>query len=101
LSRTVITVFATGVSSSFSDLYSGRLVKFGIPDECVSRWKIVMASHAAGASGTYFLTGSSSFNFPRSSSSRIDAAVNCLVIEPSRNFVAGVFGISHSRFADP
>jgi hypothetical protein len=62
---------------------------------------MVIVSHAAGASGTYFLIGSSSFNFPRSSSSRMDAAVNCFVIEPSRNFVAGVLGMSHSRFADP
>ena len=49
----------------------------------------------------YFFTESSTFNFPRSCSSRIEAAVNCLVMDPSRNFVAGEFGTSHSRLADP
>ena len=62
---------------------------------------MVILSHAAGASAMYFFTGSSTFNFPRSWSSRIEAAVNCLVMDPSRNFVAGEFGTSHSRFADP
>jgi hypothetical protein len=46
------------------------------------------------------LIESSSFSLPRSSSSRIEAAVNCFVIDPSRNFVVGVFGTFHSRFAD-
>jgi hypothetical protein len=86
---------------SCSVLYSGRLVKFGIPDEWVSRLKIVIGSHAAGPSGRYALIGSSSFSLPRSSSSRIDAAVNCFVIDPSRNLVDGVFGMPHSRFAAP
>jgi hypothetical protein len=31
----------------------------------------------------------------------MEAAVNCFVIEPSRNFVVGVLGTSHSRIADP
>ena len=47
------------------------------------------------------LTGSSTFSFPRSSSSRTDAAVNCLVSDPRRNFVAGVLGMFHSRLAAP
>ena len=29
----------------------------------------------------------------------MEAAVNCLVIEPNRNFVDGELGICHSRFA--
>jgi len=49
----------------------------------------------------YFFTGSCTFNFPRSWSSRVEAAVNCLVTDPSRNFVAGELGTSHSRLADP
>ena len=72
-----------------------------MPAVCVSRLKTVIRSHAIGASGRYVFTRSSIFSLPRSSSSRIDAAVNCLVIEPSRNFVAGVFGTSHSTLAMP
>src|SRR5215831_4849718 len=81
--------------------YDGRLVKFGMPDVWVSRLKILIRSHAAGASGRYFLTGSSTFSLPRSSSRRMEAAVNCFVTDPSRNFVEGVFGICHSRLAEP
>ena len=29
------------------------------------------------------------------------AAVNCFVMEPRRNLVAGEFGMLHSRFAKP
>ena len=62
---------------------------------------MVILSQAAGASGRYFFTGSSTFSLPRSSRRRIEAAVNCFVIDPSRNFVEGEFGISHSRLAEP
>ena len=41
------------------------------------------------------------FSLPRSSSSRIEAAVNCLVMQASLNFVLGVLGMSHSRLAEP
>src|SRR5580692_9075774 len=72
-----------------------------MPEVCVSRLNMVTLSHAAGASAIYFFTGSSTFSFPRSSSNRMQAAVNCLVIEPSRNLLAGEFATSHSRFANP
>ena len=62
---------------------------------------MVTFAQAGGASETCLLTRSSTESRPRSSSSRIAAAVNCLVTEPMRNFVAGELGISHSRFADP
>ena len=76
-------------------------MKFGIPEVCVSKLKMVIRSQTAGASGMYFLTGSSTFSFPRSSRSRMDAAVNCFVIDPNRNFVFGESGIFHSRLAKP
>jgi hypothetical protein len=53
-----------------------------MPEVWVSRLRSVILSHAAGASGRNFLTGSSSVSLPRSSSRRIAAAVNCLVIDP-------------------
>ncbi len=67
----------------------------------MSKLKIVTLSHAAGASGMYFFTGSSIFSLPRSSKRKILADVNCLVMEPNRNFVVGELGMFHSRFANP
>ena len=49
----------------------------------------------------YFFTRSSVLSLPCCSSSRIDAAVNCFVIEPSRNFDSAVFGTCHSTLAKP
>jgi len=31
----------------------------------------------------------------------MEAAVNCFVIDPNRNFVEGVLGTLHSRLAEP
>ncbi len=62
---------------------------------------MVTLSQAAGASAMYFFTGSLMFNFPRSSSNKMEAAVNCLVIDPSRNLVVGELGMSHSKSAEP
>ncbi len=76
-------------------------MKLGIPDVWVNKLKIVILSHAAGASGMYFFTESFTLSFPRSSRSRIDAAVNCFVIDPNRNFVFGESGMFHSRLAKP
>ena len=76
-------------------------MKFGIPEVWVSKFMIVILSQAAGASGMYFFTGSFTLSFPRSSSIKIDAAVNCLVTDPRRNFVLGELGTSHSRSAEP
>ena len=45
--------------------------------------------------------GSSTLSKPRSSSCMIAIEVNCLVIDPKRNFVDGVFGMSHSKLAIP
>jgi hypothetical protein len=58
-----------------------------------------MPSQAAVTSGRYDLIGSLTRSLPRSSSSRIAAAVNCLLTEASRNLVVGVFGMFHSRMA--
>src|SRR4029453_2854278 len=62
---------------------------------------MVIGSHAFGHSAMYLQTGSCTPSLPRSCNNRIDAAVNCMVIEPRRNLVCGVFGISHSAFAIP
>ena len=62
---------------------------------------MVTFSQDAGASGRYFLTGSSDFSFPRSSNSRIEAAVNCLVIEATWKRVVAEFGMLHSASAQP
>ena len=72
-----------------------------MPDVWVNKLKIVILSQAAGIFGMYFFIESFIFSLPRSSSSRIEAAVNCLVTDPMRNFVVGEFGIFHSRFASP
>ena len=63
-----------------------------MPEVWVSRLRSVILSHAAGASGRNFLTGSSSVSLPRSSSRRIAAAVNCLVIDPMRELCGGIVG---------
>ncbi len=60
-----------------------------------------LSSHAAGASGRYFLTRPLVFSLPRSSRIKMAAAVSCLVIDPSRNFVEGELGICRSAFANP
>ncbi len=62
---------------------------------------MVILSQDAGASGRYFLTKLSVFNFPRSSRSKIEAAVNCFVIEAMLNRVVGEFGTFHSKSAMP
>lgn len=60
---------------------------------------------AAAASGgkcpNYLETGSFNVRSPSSSSINTAAAVNVLVIEASKNFVAGVLGISLSASARP
>src|SRR5262249_4037361 len=62
---------------------------------------MVICSHAFGHSAMYLQIGSFTLSLPRSCNNRIDAAVNCLVIEPRRNLVCGVFGMSHSALAIP
>jgi hypothetical protein len=47
------------------------------------------------------LHGVVGFYLPRCSSCRIDAAVNCLVMDPSRNLMAGALGMFHSSLAEP
>ena len=76
-------------------------MKFGMPEVWVRRLKIVILSQLAGASGRYFFTGSMTLSLPRSSKSKIEAEVNCFVIDPSRNFVLGALGMSHSTSAGP
>ncbi len=55
----------------------------------VRRLKIVILSHAAGASGMYFFTGSSTFSFPVSPNSRI------------ADEMVGVLETCHSKLAKP
>ena len=62
---------------------------------------MVIFSQVVGASGMYIFTGSLTFSLPRSSSSRIEAAVNCLVMDPRRYLVEGESAMSHSRLAKP
>jgi hypothetical protein len=62
---------------------------------------MVILSHDAGASGRYFFTGSSVLSFPRSSRRKIEAAVNCFVIEAMLNRVVEEFGTFHSKSAIP
>ena len=59
------------------------------------------SSHASGESGRCLPIASSTLSLPRSCKIRIAVAVNILVIDPSRNFVSGVFGTSCSAFASP
>ena len=61
----------------------------------------MIGCHAGGTSAMYFEIGSSSFSLPRSCKSRMAAAVNCLVTEPSLNRVRGEFGTPHSMLAFP
>src|SRR5262249_52056907 len=49
----------------------------------------------------YFLTGSSSLNFPSCCSNTSAAAVNCLATEPDSKIVCGVLGTLCSRSASP
>ena len=60
-----------------------------------------MRSHVVGASGRCILTRSSIFSRPRSSRSRIAAAVNCFVIDATLNRALGLLGTFHSTFARP
>src|SRR5262245_47653913 len=62
---------------------------------------MVMSFQAGAHSGKYLQMGSWTLRLPRSCSRRIPMAVNCLLIEPKRNFVFGVFGTLSSRLADP
>ena len=62
---------------------------------------MVMGFHASGHGVMYVQIGSCTVSFFCSCSRSTSVAVNCLVIEPSRNFVVGVLGISHSAFAQP
>ena len=57
--------------------------------------------HASGHGATYVQMGSCTVSFFCSCSLSTSVAVNCLVIEPSRNFVVGVLGTSHSALAQP
>ena len=58
---------------------------------------MVILCQDAGASGRYFFTKLSVFNFPRSSKSKIEAAVNCLVTEAIWYLAVDEFGMFHSK----
>jgi hypothetical protein len=88
------------------ELYDGHLRahhlgEVVIPDWWERRCLTLMSFHAGGLSGKYFEAKSSTLSLPCSASCRMAAAVNCLVMEPSRNLVRGVLGTSSSRLAIP
>ncbi len=62
---------------------------------------MVTGFHRSGHGATYEQIGSCTVSFFCSCSLSTSVAVNCLVIEPSRNFVVGVLGICHSALAHP
>ena len=57
---------------------------------------MLTAFQLCGASGRYFVMEALSSSCPSCASNKIAAAVNCLEMEPIRNLVSVVFGISHS-----
>ncbi len=72
-----------------------------MPEVWVSRFSRVILWPWVGKSGRYLVMSSVTLSLPRSWSSRIDAAVNCLVTEPSSNTISGEFGTPSSRLAIP
>jgi hypothetical protein len=60
-----------------------------MPEVCVRSWCRVIAALSAGTSEKYLAMGSATLSRPSSSSLRMAAAVNCLVMEPRHETVAG------------
>src|ERR1035441_451257 len=69
-----------------------------MPDVCVSKWRIVTSAHVSGVSFKCLLILSSTDSLPSCASSRIPAAVNCLVIEPISKTVSRFVGTFSSMF---
>ena len=60
-----------------------------------------MVGPKSGSLDTYLRTSSSSDNRPSRASRRMQAAVNCLLVEPMSKTVSGVIGTPCSRSAMP
>jgi hypothetical protein len=61
----------------------------------------IVTSRARVSSGKYLAIGSSTLRFPSSCSSRMQAAVNCLLIDPIAYYMSAVASTGGSSLALP